>query len=125
MNQEEAKDQASSIPPKPQKQTAIYVTGLPDDTTIDELFEHFSKVGVIMDDMFTGGPRIKLYENEDGTLKGDALVVYLCEPSVQLAIDILDESQLRLGVTIRVQRVLKTTLRFSLLFPLANFQAFR
>lgn len=84
------------------KQTAVYVEGLPDDVTLDELQEHFSKVGVIMDDMFKGGPRIKIYENEDGTPKGDALIVYLCEPSVQLAIDILDESQLRPGLVIRV-----------------------
>lgn len=89
-------------PPKAPKQTAVYVSNLPDDVTVDELQGHFSKVGVIMDDMFTGGPRIKLYENSDGSLKGDALVVYLCEPSVQLAIDILDESQLRPGRLIRV-----------------------
>lgn len=54
MSQQEIKDKTLSVPPKPQKQTAVYVTGLSDDTTIDELFEHFSKVGVIMDDMFTG-----------------------------------------------------------------------
>lgn len=84
------------------KQTAVYVTGLPDDVTIDELNQHFCKVGVIMDDMFTGGPRIKLYEDEEGKLKGDALVVFLCEPSVQLAREILDESQLRPGIVIRV-----------------------
>ena len=54
MSQEEPKEETTSAPSKPQKQTAVYVTGLPDDTTVDELFEHFSKVGVIMDDMFTG-----------------------------------------------------------------------
>lgn len=86
------------------KQTAVYVEGLPDDVTVDELKEHFCKVGVIMDDMFTGGPRIKIYEDEDGNPKGDALIVYLCEPSVRLAIDILDESQLRPGVVIRVSQ---------------------
>jgi HIV Tat-specific factor 1 len=84
------------------KQTAVYITGLPDDVTIDELNQHFSKVGIIMDDMFSGGPRIKLYEDEEGKLKGDALVVYLCEPSVQLAREILDESQLRPGIVVRV-----------------------
>ncbi len=91
-------------PAPKKKQTVVYVTGLPDDVTRDELHDHFAKVGVIMDDMFTGGPRIKIYENDDGTPKGDALIVYLCEPSVQLAIDILDESQLRPGVCIRVSR---------------------
>lgn len=94
---------SSTGPSQPPKQTAVYVTDLPEDVTIDELHQHFSKVGVIMDDMFTGGPRIKLYEAEDGGLKGDALIVYLCEPSVKLAIEILDESQLRPGVVIRVK----------------------
>lgn len=36
------------------KNTAVYVTGIPDDATIDELAIHFSKCGVIMDDMVTG-----------------------------------------------------------------------
>lgn len=89
--------------PPPKKNTAVYVTNLPADVTLDELNEHFSKVGVIMDDMWTGGPRIKIYEDPEGILKGDALIVYLREESVQLAVNILDESQLRPGLVIHVQ----------------------
>ena len=115
------------------KNTAVYVTGLPSDTTMDELFDHFSKAGVIMDDLIRGGPRIKIYykqreegrdttdsrvvledesggkealatgEGEEEEQSGDALVVYLREESVHLACTILDESQLRPGVFIRVQ----------------------
>lgn len=58
-----------------------------------------------MDDMVTGQPRIKLYAT-DGTesvLKGDALVIYLREESVRLAVQILDESDIRPGQRIRVQ----------------------
>lgn len=46
--------EAPLAPPKAPKRTAVYVTGLPEDVTVDELSTHFSKVGVIMNDMFTG-----------------------------------------------------------------------
>ena len=36
---------------------------------------------------------MKLYRKEDGSAKGDALVTYLKEASVALAVDILDESE--------------------------------
>ncbi len=85
------------------KRTAVYATGLPEDTTVDELAEYFGKYGVIMDDMFTGRPRIKLYEREDGAFKGEALVVYLREESATLAAQLLDESYFRPTVLIRVE----------------------
>lgn len=85
------------------KNTAIYVSGLPDDITIDELVQHFSKCGIIMDEILTGKPRIKLYTDEENKPKGDALIVYLREESVNLALNILDESEIRSGNKIRVQ----------------------
>lgn len=84
------------------KNTAVYVTGLPDDATVDELAEYFSKYGVIMDDMFTGGPRIKMYEDGEGNFKGEALIVYLREESARLAVDLLDDSYFRLNTKIKV-----------------------
>ena len=41
--------------------TSVYVTGLPDDATIEEIAEEFSKCGVVktLDD---GTPKIKLYK---------------------------------------------------------------
>ena len=85
------------------KNTAVYVTELPEDIAIDELAGHFSKCGIIMDEIMTGKPRIKLYFKPDGSQKGDALVVYLREESVKLALNILDESEIRPGKKIRVQ----------------------
>lgn len=85
------------------KNTAIYVSGLPDDITIDELILHFSKCGIIMDEILTGKPRIKLYYDEEGKMKGDALIVYLREESVTLALNILDESEIRPGQRIKIQ----------------------
>jgi HIV Tat-specific factor 1 len=77
------------------------------DTTEDEIKEVFSKYGVISEEIDTGKPRIKLYRNEDGTLKGDALVIYFRPESVNLAIQMLDDSPLRIASgpqqTIKVQ----------------------
>lgn len=42
-------------------QTAVYVTGLPADATVDELHAYFNRAGVVMDDLIRGGPRIKIY----------------------------------------------------------------
>lgn len=85
------------------KNTAVYVSELPEDVTVDELVQYFSKCGIIMDEIMTGKPRVKLYCDEEDKLKGDALIVYLREESVTLALSILDESELRPGHKIRVQ----------------------
>jgi len=73
------------------------VTGIPLDATVDEVNEVFSKCGVIMEDVSTGEPKIKLYKDENGALKGDALVVFFKEESVPLAINLLDDAEFRLG----------------------------
>jgi HIV Tat-specific factor 1 len=73
------------------------VTGIPPDATLEEIDELFKKAGVILVDPLTSLPRIKLYKNEDGNLKGDALVIYLREESVALACQLFDESPFRFG----------------------------
>ena len=47
----------------------------------------------------TGAPRIKLYTDEQGAFKGDALVVYFRPESVNLAIQMLDDTDFRFGET--------------------------
>ena len=79
------------------KNTAVYVTGLPSDTTIDELFDHFSRAGVIMDDLISGGPRIKIYYKQGGDQddKSDSHVVLKEESKGKEALTTEDEAPLR------------------------------
>lgn len=74
--------------------TAVYVSGLPADTTQDELESQFSKYGVLAENLTTGEKRIKLYYEEDKDGKkvftGNALVVYFKSESVPLAIALMD-----------------------------------
>ena len=60
--------------------------GLPDDVNVSEVEEFFSKAGVIKSDVETGEPKIKVYLDESGRIKGDALISYIKPESVQLAI---------------------------------------
>ena len=78
------------------KNTAVYITGLPWDTDADELAARFGKFGIIEEDD-AGYPKVKLYAREDGTFSGDALVVYFKEESVDLAVTMLDDAELRIG----------------------------
>ena len=78
------------------KNTAVYVTGLPADTELEEVVELFSKCGVIEEDE-NGEPKVKMYAREDGSFSGEALVVYFKEDSVTLALTILEDAELRLG----------------------------
>ncbi|KAL0956589.1 hypothetical protein HGRIS_002727 [Hohenbuehelia grisea] len=88
------------------KNTAIYVTNLPVDTEAEEIIERFSKFGIIEEDD-DGEPKVKMYANEDGTFSGQALVVYFQEDSVTLAVNLLDEAELRIGDSSTVMQVQK------------------
>ncbi|BFZ60115.1 hypothetical protein YB2330_001137 [Saitoella coloradoensis] len=102
-----SKASAKDTPQQPRKNTAVYITGLPLDVKVDELKETFTRCGVIAEDLDTGEPRIKLYTDEQGQPKGDALVVYFREESVALAEQLLDDAELRLGdsgTRMRVQK---------------------
>ncbi len=73
------------------------MTSLPSDSTLEEINSVFSKCGVIAEEIDRGQPRIKMYENDQGQFKGDALIVYFRPESVNLAIQMLDDTSLRFG----------------------------
>lgn len=52
-----------------------------------------------------GEPKVKLYATEDGSFSGEALVVFFKEESVTLAINLLDEAELRVGEPSTVMKV--------------------
>ncbi|BGP20206.1 hypothetical protein JCM10213_005939 [Rhodosporidiobolus nylandii] len=81
---------------KQRANTAVFVSNLPETATVKQLVETFSKAGLILEDV-NGDPKVKLYKDADGRFKGEALVVYLQEASVELAVRLLDETELELG----------------------------
>ncbi|EFC49664.1 RNA binding domain-containing protein [Naegleria gruberi] len=88
--------------------TSIYISGLPlDEKKVHNqlLIDEFSKCGIIKTDPFTEQPKVKLYRNDDGSLKGDARVTFLKEESIDLAITLFDGASLfGDGSTITVTR---------------------
>ena len=73
------------------------MTSIPLDADIDEIKDTFTKCGVIAEEIDSGKPRIKMYEDDMGQFKGDALIVYFRPESVNLAIQMLDDTDFRLG----------------------------
>jgi RNA recognition motif-containing protein len=84
----------------------VYVTGLPTTTgiTVDDIQRYFSKAGLLDLDPETLKPKIKLYRTKEGQLKGDASICYARPESVNLALQILDESPWDTHHTIRVEQ---------------------
>ncbi|CAB9519333.1 HIV Tat-specific factor 1 homolog [Seminavis robusta] len=83
----------------------IYITGLPPDTTEDELAKFCSKVGIIDLDPATQRPKIKLYRDSQHQCKGDASLCYARPESVELALQVLDEAPFRLTLSSNIIRV--------------------
>ncbi|CAE6417292.1 unnamed protein product [Rhizoctonia solani] len=94
-NKGDKKDE-STAPPRKSKNTAVFVSSLPPDAEADEIAARFGRFGLIMEDD-EGKPKVKLYRSEDGNFTGEALVVYYKEESVELAVTLLDDAELRLG----------------------------
>eukprot|EP00038_Savillea_parva_P013676 m.212030 g.212030 ORF g.212030 m.212030 type:complete len:414 (+) comp25872_c0_seq1:31-1272(+) len=81
-----------------------YVEGLPTENFDVEQFKTFmSKCGIIQENA-DGEPKIKLYTNDDGELQGDGRCTYLKPESVDLAITLLDQTEIVPGSTVTVSR---------------------
>ena len=97
---------AGGAKPQASKNTAVFVSNLPLDATAEEIATRFSRCGVLMEDD-DGDPKVKLYADENGNFNGQALVVYFQEASVTLALNLLDEDELRIGQRDTVMNVKK------------------
>uniref|UniRef100_A0A5K3FV72 RRM domain-containing protein n=1 Tax=Mesocestoides corti TaxID=53468 RepID=A0A5K3FV72_MESCO len=86
------------------KNTHVYVSGLPPTITEAEFTELMSKCGIIMNDPLTDRMRIKLYRDEKGKPKGDGRCCYIKIESVDLALQILDGLHYEPGYVLHVER---------------------
>uniref|UniRef100_A0A3Q3WPP1 17S U2 SnRNP complex component HTATSF1 n=1 Tax=Mola mola TaxID=94237 RepID=A0A3Q3WPP1_MOLML len=77
------------------KNTNVYVSGLPPDISTEEFVELMSKCGIVMRDPMSEEYKVKLYKDKEGNLKGDGLCCYLKKESVALAMRLIDESEVR------------------------------
>jgi len=104
--EEQKKEKKRTKPPKEKKMKTgnVYVQGLPESITKKEVVDYFAKCGVLKKDPETAEPLVKLYTDESGATKGDALVSYYRSESVELAVKILDGSEIRAGFIIKVQQ---------------------
>ena len=92
-NKEEAKPKKEGwFDVNEDKNTNVYVSGLPLDITDEEFEEMMSKYGIIMKDPLSHKLKLKLYKEED-QVKGDGRCCYLMPESVKLCLQLLDGSE--------------------------------
>lgn len=72
--------------------------------THDELKEYFVRCGVIRLDPNTGVEQIRIYNDENGIPKGDARIGYAMIESVDMALDMLNDTEFRPGHRITVEQ---------------------
>ncbi|GAB7355761.1 hypothetical protein MBLNU459_g6446t2 [Dothideomycetes sp. NU459] len=82
---------------KERPNTAVYVTNIPLDADVNDIAAVFRKVGIIEEDIHTGLAKIKMYADDHGDFTGCARVIYFQPVSVQLAIQLLDETDFKMG----------------------------
>ena len=75
------------------KTTKVYVSNLPADTTEESFVELMAKCGMVDIDVRSNKPKVKLYRDAEGNVKGDGLCTYVKVESVGLALQILDGSR--------------------------------
>ncbi|SCU80848.1 LAFA_0C01442g1_1 [Lachancea sp. 'fantastica'] len=94
---------AGTVDKKPPPNCAIYVSNLPlENVNESDLFDEFSRFGIIRKDPVTDHPKCKLYVDDQGNLKGDALIVYLKPESVKMAVEFMDGAKFK-GTELKVE----------------------
>lgn len=85
------------------KNTHVYVSNLPKDIDEEQFVAFMGKCGLVMKDPQTQKWKVKLYKEQDGSLKGDGTCTYIKVDSVVLALEILDGSWFN-GSIVKVER---------------------
>ena len=88
----------------PKVNSNIYVNCLPKDINEKEIIEYFSRCGFIRKDQRNDQYKVKLYKDSNGKNKGDALISFLREESVTMAVELLNETEIRPGFKIKVEK---------------------
>lgn len=90
--------------PSENTNTKVYVSNLPQDLTEEEFVNFMQKCGLVERDPANQKMKVKLYmDKEHNCFKGDALCTYIKIESVDLALKLLDGSDLK-GKKIKVER---------------------
>jgi len=87
-----------------QHNTSVYVSGLPLDYTQKDFEELMTKCGIIAKDPENGKLKIKLYTDPEGNIKGDGRCCYIKRESVDLALKIIDDYELKPGKKVHVEQ---------------------
>ena len=88
---------------KPKINTNIYITNLPPNIDEAQFLKFFSKAGIIRLDPKTLQPKYKIYKDKKSNkLKGDGLVSYNKEESVELAIQLLNDREISPGYRVKI-----------------------
>lgn len=88
----------------PKINTNAYVSNLPLDVNNKMLINFFSKCGFIRKDPKSKKLKIKIYKNDKGENKGDALISFEKEESVDIAVTILNGSEILPGYHVKVEK---------------------
>jgi len=86
-----------------EQQDTIFVSGLPEETTEEELISHFGSIGLIKTDKKTRKPKIWIYKDkETGKPKGEVTITYDDPPTASSAINWFNGKEFN-GCTLKVQ----------------------
>lgn len=86
-----------------EQQDTIFVSGIAEDTTEEQLIEHFGAIGIIKLDKKTRKPKIWVYKDkETGKPKGEVTITYDDPPTASSAIQWFNGKELN-GATLKVE----------------------
>lgn len=80
---------------KKKPNSSIFISNLPKNATVEEVYEFSKTAGIVRRDPYTGEYFIRLYPDSDGSFSGDALVTFFKSDSIPLALEILDGKYFR------------------------------